>query len=444
MSETEPQAAPQSNLATLPPAQRAAVVLQSEKAEQELRGMVERTAAITIVVDPNGRKEAHAAAMMLKNARVAISNSGKAARDDANAFGKAVIAEEKRLIAITEPEEERLFKLRDDFDAAERRRLEEEAERERQRVGAIKARIAAITSLAATLAAAASAEITAKLAELANRDLAAEDFAEFEAEARAAMDTTASALIQLRNAARMKEEEEAARLAAQEAERVRLAEEAERQRLAAEAQRQEAERQRMEAQRLAVEQARLRAEQAQREADERAAAERRAQIAARVKSIQKMGTEQGDARATMDRLDQLRQIVVDDWFGDMRDFAEIARDTSITAAELRLARILPPEIEAAHIEAMEINDEMDAQHQARMDALAKPDPAPEAITQTTSGGVVHVQVGAIEQTIPAPARPDDFDIVQAIAHQFDVTGEIALAWVASIDVDKVRNMLASV
>lgn len=58
----------------------------------------------------------------LKNARVAITKTGKAMRDDANAFAKAVIAKEKELVGIIEPEEERLKEA----EAAEKQRVERE------------------------------------------------------------------------------------------------------------------------------------------------------------------------------------------------------------------------------------------------------------------------------------------------------------------------------
>src|SRR4051812_22559589 len=104
-------------LITLPPAKRAAVALKSEAAEAHLRELVSKTSAITNVVDLNGRDEAHRAGMMLKNARTTITATGKAAREDATAFSKAVIAEEKRLLEISADEEARVFSLRDAYDA---------------------------------------------------------------------------------------------------------------------------------------------------------------------------------------------------------------------------------------------------------------------------------------------------------------------------------------
>lgn len=107
----------ETNIIALPPAQRAAVVLKSEAAENTLRSIIKLTEAITNVVDKNGRSEAHAAAMMLKSARVEIEKTGKLAREDATQFSKAVIAESARLIGISEPEEDRLIALRDGYDA---------------------------------------------------------------------------------------------------------------------------------------------------------------------------------------------------------------------------------------------------------------------------------------------------------------------------------------
>lgn len=52
----------------------------------------------------------------LRDIRVSITKTGKALRDDANAFAKAVIAKEKELVAVIEPEENRLEALEDEAD----------------------------------------------------------------------------------------------------------------------------------------------------------------------------------------------------------------------------------------------------------------------------------------------------------------------------------------
>ncbi len=53
----------------------------------------------------------------LKTARVAITKKGKEMREEANAFQKAVIAKEKELVAIIEPEELRLEAIEDEVKA---------------------------------------------------------------------------------------------------------------------------------------------------------------------------------------------------------------------------------------------------------------------------------------------------------------------------------------
>lgn len=73
-------------------------------------------------------QECHSAAMAATKARTAIVQAGKAARDDATRFSKAVIAEEARLIAIIQPEESRLKVLRDEWDAKEAREKAAKAE----------------------------------------------------------------------------------------------------------------------------------------------------------------------------------------------------------------------------------------------------------------------------------------------------------------------------
>jgi hypothetical protein len=57
----------------------------------------------------------------LVSMRIRIKEKGKAARDDANAFSKAVIAEEKRLIEIINPEENRLSAIQEVYDAKKRK-----------------------------------------------------------------------------------------------------------------------------------------------------------------------------------------------------------------------------------------------------------------------------------------------------------------------------------
>ena len=215
------------DIATLPPAERAVIVLDSHKAEEQLRAMLTETADITEVKDKDSRTMAHNAAMKLKNARVAIEKTGKTARDDANAFAKAVIAEEKRLTAIITPEEDRLLALRNEYDRKVEEERQERERKERERVDGIKSRIAAIKLLPLDSANDTSEQLHATIHELMDLPIG-DDFAEFKEEAEAAKWDAISALQQLWDAA-TEREAAAARLAEENA---RL--QAERDKLAAE------------------------------------------------------------------------------------------------------------------------------------------------------------------------------------------------------------------
>lgn len=128
-------------LTTLPPETRASVALNSSQTEMDLRALAVKNVNITQVIDKPGRDQAHGAAMEIKRSRVSIERIAKEARDDATKFSKAVIAEEKRLIAIIEPEEARMLGLRDGWDAEQERIRREKEDAERRRVQALHARI---------------------------------------------------------------------------------------------------------------------------------------------------------------------------------------------------------------------------------------------------------------------------------------------------------------
>ena len=68
---------------TLP--QRAAVALGSSEHEIKLHELVKSSSDIIEVKNVDGRDQAHRVGMNLKNARTAITKTGKAAREDAQA-----------------------------------------------------------------------------------------------------------------------------------------------------------------------------------------------------------------------------------------------------------------------------------------------------------------------------------------------------------------------
>lgn len=250
------------DIAALPPAERAAIVLDSSKAETQLREMLTKTADIADVSDKDSRTLVHNAAMNLKNARVAIEKTGKTARDDANAFSKAVIAEEKRLIAIISPEEDRLLGLRNEYDRKVEEERQERERKERERVANIRSQIDAIKALPLESANDPSQQLHQTIHELT--DFAIDDgFAEFQEEAAAAKWDAIEALKKLWDTAQSREAEAARLLAERERlEAERLAEEA---RLQAERDKLAAER-KAEEDRLQAERAKLEAERAEFEA----------------------------------------------------------------------------------------------------------------------------------------------------------------------------------
>jgi hypothetical protein len=303
------------------PAARAIEALNSSVRELELAALVKKSADIVEVKNKDGREQVHRMAMELKNARCGVEREGKTARDDANAFSKAVIAEEKRLVAITTAEEERLFKLRDDFDNEQARIKAEEERKEAERVGAIKSKIAVYAELPTKLAAADSATLTAKLEELAALDPGTDEYAEFAGEAALTIDTVGAALAELLQAAVAREEEKRRQLEEQEAERARLA--------AAEA-----------------EAARLREEQ-----------QRQNKAMAEIAAIQNIAKSDGSANELQILLGEVQKQQLDPaMFGQMLGVATMARDMAITSLQTKIATKQAEE-EAFHRAATEKNGE---------------------------------------------------------------------------------------
>jgi hypothetical protein len=261
--------------------ERAAVALGSSKAEAELKALALSTQFITGVTNKDGRQECHSAAMKAKEARVNIEKIGKAAREDATAFSKAVIAKEKQLVDLIEPEEKRLIGLRDAFDEkieAERKAAEEA---DRARIAAIKSKISEIASAPTSAALLNSIAIKVVIGNLESIEID-DSFAELYGEA---VESKAVSLEKLRelHAAKLNAEQVAAQEKAdREAEALRLKaerEELDRQRAEQNRQREELARQQKAIDDQRAEQEHIRKEEqerADREAAEKIAAERKA------------------------------------------------------------------------------------------------------------------------------------------------------------------------
>jgi hypothetical protein len=256
------------------PIERAKQVLSFDETKAKLAELAVQSERIVEITNPAGYHEAQRARVELKSTRVDIQKRGKAAREDATAYSKAVIEAEKELIAVIEPEESRLQALQDAWDAAREAERQAKIDAERERVDTIQKRIAAIRALPA-VAGRGSSQIEETLS-IAEADIG-DDFQEFTESAKAAQAEAIETLRGMIDAAK----------ASEEAERVRIAEEHAR-----------AESMRIESERLAAERAeleRLRAEQDERERIERAA--RDAELAAERAKIE---AERAELRAAQE------------------------------------------------------------------------------------------------------------------------------------------------
>lgn len=189
---TELQPAPINQLTV---AERAVLVFASVKTEPELKELAQKTADITTITNQDGYQQVHAARMVLKNERLEIERTGEAGREEAVKVSKAIIATQKRLIGLVEPEELRLKKIQDAWDAkiaAEKQRLIDE---EVARVKAIQAKISEIRRW--TLAAPAhTTESIWRLCQQADAYVIDATFAEFTAQATEALAESRTALTQ--------------------------------------------------------------------------------------------------------------------------------------------------------------------------------------------------------------------------------------------------------
>lgn len=142
------------DLVELTPVQRAEQALAFQTTRDQLKVLAAKSTSLVKVDTPDNLAAAKAAKATLVSTRTRIEKTGKAARDDANKFGKAVIAKERELIGLISPEEQRLGTLID----AEQRRIDEaekaarEAEQRRaEQIRQTFERVRSLPALAANL-----------------------------------------------------------------------------------------------------------------------------------------------------------------------------------------------------------------------------------------------------------------------------------------------------
>ena len=365
-------------LATLPPVERAIVALSFETVRAEVSKLATKYADITAISNKAGRDQAHAAAMTLKNRRVEIQRRAKEVREDAVAFQKAVIAKGDELAALIEPEEQRLLKLRDAWDAEQERIKREAAEAEQRRKQGHEAKIADIRSVVVDSSGKSALCLQHIISGLEMEDVSEASFEEYAPVASRAKAETLDKLRAMKAEAEAREAEQARIKAEQEAEAKRLA--AEREELA-----------------------RLRAEaEARRKEEEAKAAEARAAEAARLAAeraeIAKQREEQ-EAKARAERAELERQA------------AELRAQQEAAAAE---AKRLEGERIAAERRAAEEKERAAREEAARVEAKRQ---AKEREAQRIS-----------HENSP----PSTDDVVALVAKHYDVSESAARHWLAEM------------
>lgn len=108
----------------------------------ELAALAAQSSHITGITNAAGRDQVHALRMVLKNRRLEIGETGLEARRAALGFNRKVSAQESDYIELIQPEEDRLQKLQDDYDAEIEKKRQAEIDAEIARQAALQERIA--------------------------------------------------------------------------------------------------------------------------------------------------------------------------------------------------------------------------------------------------------------------------------------------------------------
>lgn len=128
----------------LTPIARAKTALASVEMEAKLKELAKASVTILTITNQDGREQCHSALMSLVKMRTHINKTRKVACEDALAFRDAAIVEEKRLVAIISPEENRLQQIRDTWDEAREAEKQARIDEEIARAAEIQRRIDAI------------------------------------------------------------------------------------------------------------------------------------------------------------------------------------------------------------------------------------------------------------------------------------------------------------
>lgn len=388
--------------ALVPVDQRAKLALATTERESKLIEAAASTKDITACADKTGREMVHKAAMGHRALRLDIKNTGEAAREDANKFQKAVIAEAARLTALIEPEETRLLAIRDGYDAEQERIRQEAIKAEQARVAKVQAAITHYRDMPLGYVGKTSADIDAAIKDLETASLPEIEYkGDEESHVRAARSSTFDKLAEMAFAAQDREraEKQAAEARAAEEARIKAEREAEEKRQAE--QRAELERQ----------QAELAAARAKAEAEAKAAREKLEAEAAEQRRQQ-----EAIAAAAREAIAKERAAID----------AERARAAAAQAEQQRLLDEKAAELERQRLEQEE---------SARQAATPAPEPAPPTQEAEKLDAEVVGQPPASAPAFsaePEPAEhdldelhPTDRELVELLIENFGMTAEEA-------------------
>jgi hypothetical protein len=195
--------------------QRALAAMKLKVTVEQLTELAAKTADITTITNADGRTQIHAAAMVLREERIAIDKAGIAGRDEANKFAKQVIIEAGKLIKLIKPEEERLIALRDAWDTAREAEKFAKADLERKRKEAIQSRIQSMRDRVAEVAGLGSAGVQQAIIEFTAIVIDDNNFAELKETAEAVHQNVLARLRSM-HAEYVKHEEDMARIKAEQ------------------------------------------------------------------------------------------------------------------------------------------------------------------------------------------------------------------------------------
>ena len=443
--------------------ERAALALNSAENRTKLRELAAQSKTIVEIKNKAAREQCHSAAMVLRTRRTDIRKTGKAAREDATAFQKAVIAEEDALVSIIEPEETRLIGLRDVWDEREAAEKAAKAEAERVRVNAIRIRIDEMRSIPSSMIGKSAEHLARFIEGLEKSPVELEVFAEFSGEAEMAKNAALGKLREMLTAQQAHEAEQD-RIKAERAELERLRAEAEERERAAAAERAEAER------KAKLARDREEAERRERDVRERAERQRIDNIRERIAAIKAtVAMQAGKPSASIESAISALQAMDMSGFDEFFDEAEQARHdatvnlgemvASVRAMEQAQAEIARQQAELAAAKAEQERVEREAREAAEAKAKAE---ALEAahVEALAENARIDAERAAVKKKLDAERAaeierawraqeefekngPGDVEMVKVLAEHYDVTVGDVMGWMKKFDYSAADEQLAA-